>query len=339
MDTCVFLFFLLKAVAVTGMIMCPYLSFWEARSKLFCEGKPSWYHCLENQAGDLREACLQPVQIERGYYPVLSLDLDFIKPVKCPSTHYQPKGEMSNNYKKVTCTYPKSLCDDDGEQKCDEGSNVEDRLCRCDYTKGYRSKAYLLSNPQNKSCYESKSEEEGCVMFVCPEGQELNPAYYCVKKCSYGYYRKKHEFNCVKNISIQSSTVKYITLSSEPAKDLTPKPKSNDIADDLIVTSNENRFLIAAAIGSPVLTVIFVMAVIFVIFQSRKKGWCSDLHGSGNTVQATQMAKISSNEHQSKEDKPNIVHADTFIGKVIIQKAGHVIVGDNNTMVIESSLP
>ncbi|XP_061179196.1 uncharacterized protein LOC133187812 [Saccostrea echinata] len=337
MDTFVFLFSLLKAVAVTGTVMCPYLSLWEARSKMFCKEKPTWYHCLENQAGDLREACLEPVPIGKGYYPVLSLDLDFIKPVKCPPTHYQSKGQMSNYYKSITCMYPKSLCDDDGEEKCDDGSNIKDRMCRCDYTKGYRSNVYLFSNPLNASCYQSKSEEVGCVMFACPEGQELNPAYYCVKKCSYGYYRKKHGFNCVKNFSIPSSTVQYTTKSSVTAKDLTQKPKINDIPDDLMVTSNENSFFKAAAIGSPVLSVVIVVFIIFVIFQRRKKGWCSDLHGSRNTVQETEMERISSNEDHSKEGKKYIVVADTFIENLIVHEAENMMIGDNNRIVKGSS--
>ncbi|XP_062586301.1 uncharacterized protein LOC134247920 [Saccostrea cucullata] len=239
MDTFIhgFIFFLLvKAVAMPSSIMCPYLPLWEARSKTLCGNNPSYYHCLNDQAGNLREACIKPVFIIRGHYPVLSLDLDFIKPVKCPPTHYQPDGQDSNNYRSQTCMYPKSQCDDDGEETCDEGSDVTDRMCQCDHTRGYRSLEYLLGNPRNQSCYHPKSEEKGCAMYNCPNGEELNPAYFCVKKCPEGYHRQKYEFVCVKinPLPSQSPTVKFTSTVKIHTTLVIPITKVNEGMDSML---------------------------------------------------------------------------------------------------------
>lgn len=109
-----------------------------------------------------------------GYYPVLSKDHSSILSTECPRTHYQPFGQMSNEFQKRTCAFTKSLCNDLGEETCKEGSSREDRSCRCRYTDGYVSKESLQTFT-NKSCYRPKYETKGCAYFTCPEDEELNP--------------------------------------------------------------------------------------------------------------------------------------------------------------------
>ncbi|XP_048740324.2 uncharacterized protein LOC125654410 isoform X2 [Ostrea edulis] len=299
MDRSVFIVLISLALliqAVDGSVMCPYLTVWEAHSQMFCED-PTHYHCLENQKGDLTEACLEPVFIDSGHYPVLSIDSTFITPVKCPSTHYQPGGQMSNRYKHVTCMYPKSLCDDDGEEKCDDGSDITDRMCRCDYTKGYRSQAYLFSNPKNQSCYKSKSEEEGCAMLGCPEGKELNPAYFCVKECAPGSHRRKHEFHCVRNDTVVISTVKSITETSMDVEVVTNKPV---IMDDMPGNVLYHYW--------------------------RKRRGSSDSKDGGKSEQGIEI----------KQHPPThvTINAGTYIEKIVVEDAHNVVTGDKSTVVI-----
>lgn len=110
-----------------------------------------------------------------GYYPVLSKENSSILSIECPRTHYQPFGQMSNEFRTGTCLYEKSLCNDLGEETCEEGGSLEDRSCRCKYTDGYRSIESLLTLT-NKSCYRPKYETNGCAYFTCPEDEELNPS-------------------------------------------------------------------------------------------------------------------------------------------------------------------
>lgn len=135
----------------------------------------------------------------------MSKENSSILSIECPRTHYQPFGQMSNEFRTGTCLYEKSLCNDLGEETCEEGGSLEDRSCRCKYTDGYRSIESLLTLT-NKSCYRPKYETNGCAYFTCPEDEELNPRYACVKKCPFGYHRRKYESSCVGNSSSEFST-------------------------------------------------------------------------------------------------------------------------------------
>ena len=69
----------------------------------------------------------------------------------------------------------KSVCKDDGEEDCDDGTDVKDRTCRCDYTLGYRASVYFLNNTSNQTCFQPSAVEDGCIMLNCSEGKKLNP--------------------------------------------------------------------------------------------------------------------------------------------------------------------
>uniref|UniRef100_K1PKX0 Uncharacterized protein n=1 Tax=Magallana gigas TaxID=29159 RepID=K1PKX0_MAGGI len=112
--------------------------------------------------------------LSNSYYPVLSKEHSSILSTECPRTLYQPFGQMSNEFRKRTCAYTKSLCNGLGEETCKEGSSREDRSCRCRHTDGYVS-IESLQTLTNKSCYRPKYETNGCSYFTCPEDEELNP--------------------------------------------------------------------------------------------------------------------------------------------------------------------
>nr|XP_011448338.3 uncharacterized protein LOC105342915 [Crassostrea gigas] len=190
----------LKEYNASWAILCPSVRSWETRSWLYCKENPLWYHCLNDLEGEIIEICLKPTYIAKGYYPVLSKEHSFILSTECPRTLYQPFGQMSNEFRKRTCAYTKSLCNGLGEETCKEGSSREDRSCRCRHTDGYVS-IESLQTLTNKSCYRPKYETNGCSYFTCPEDEELNPWYACVKKCPFGYHRRKYESSCVANTS------------------------------------------------------------------------------------------------------------------------------------------
>ncbi|XP_056000881.1 uncharacterized protein LOC130048315 isoform X2 [Ostrea edulis] len=212
-------FFLITTFSLVLADTCPNLSGWDIRASTFCEDDPSKYHCLENQAGQIQEACITPKYIKEGHYPVLSIREDALLERPCPNTHYQPYGQPSNQYKKVPCTYTKGACAGDGEETCDDGDTVSDRMCRCDFTRGYASSEYLLSNPRSKSCYKPKIEVQGCVMLPCENGTELNKAYQCVPICPSGYFRPKFEFDCVPRHITSSQSTSTEPLTSKAVDD------------------------------------------------------------------------------------------------------------------------
>nr|XP_022297228.1 uncharacterized protein LOC111106729 isoform X2 [Crassostrea virginica] len=167
---------------VFSVLVCPSLSSWDTRSRVYCRHNPSMYHCLRGATGIIMETCLEPRFIEKGFYPVLSRNMKNLIPIECPASRYQPHGQMSNEFKQVTCSYLKSSCDGIGQEICGQGNHLEDRTCRCDYTKGYRPMMYLLSNPRNSSCFHPTSDGTECLKFPCPKNKELSPVYACVEK-------------------------------------------------------------------------------------------------------------------------------------------------------------
>ncbi|XP_061179330.1 uncharacterized protein LOC133187950 [Saccostrea echinata] len=208
---------------------CPHIQLWSARAKSFCDN-PEWYHCLENQAGVIKEKCIAPRKIREGESEIIER--------RCPPSLYQPNGLMSNQYKSVTCMYEKDVCGDDGEEACDEGSDVSDRMCRCDFRKGYRAYEYLLENPKMKSCYQPRFKERGCVMLPCEKGRELNKAYQCVPVCPSGYYRSESDFNCVPRLSIPnpSTTTETPSKSSTINKQIEEPAMTDQDTDDNTAT-------------------------------------------------------------------------------------------------------
>ncbi|XP_078339475.1 uncharacterized protein LOC111110148 isoform X4 [Crassostrea virginica] len=276
-----FLFLLLTCIKqltavhdVLSTVMCPALSVWEARSMTFCSDDPSMYHCLDDQAGELMEICIRPAYIERGHYPVVSIDRKVLKPVKCPPTHFQPNGQMSNEYKKIKCSYMKSVCNDDGEEDCDDGTDVKDRTCRCDYTLGYRASVYFLDNPSNKACFQPSAVDDGCIMLNCSEGKELNPAYQCVEKCRPGFHRRKYEFDCKEDSSIQSTKSEITSTTSAIIPQVSKTPsitKDSPMAE--VISENTSTFGVAVSssvIGGIILILLISFLTVYTIKRQKK---------------------------------------------------------------------
>nr|XP_022302238.1 uncharacterized protein LOC111110148 isoform X1 [Crassostrea virginica] len=304
----------LTAVHIDSVVMCPALSVWEARSMTFCSDDPSMYHCLEDQAGELTEICIRPTYIERGHYPVVSIDRKVLKPVKCPPTHFQPNGQMSNEYKKIKCSYMKSVCNDDGEENCSDGNNVEDRTCRCDYTMGYRASVYFVKNPLNKACFQPSAVDNGCIMFNCSEGKELNPAYQCVVKCRPGFHRRKYEFVCKEDNSIQS-TKSEITSTTSAITPLVPKTPSitKDFPEKVLITANDSYAFTAAAVTSSVIGgVVLILLITVIILKTRKR------------------TSVPQHIHEHK-----YIYGDYH--NVNIRRADNLIVGEGNIDIREST--
>ncbi|XP_061194804.1 uncharacterized protein LOC133202965 [Saccostrea echinata] len=250
--------------------ICPSLSGWEGRSKTLCYWDESLYHCLRTRAGWYLEVCTKPIDVEPGHYPEISEEFDRLNIVPCPTERYQPEGALSNQFKKVTCEYSKTKCNGFGENYCTQGTTTKDLECKCDYLRGYRSLEYLLNNPLNKSCYSKKDVGGGCVMYGCTNaGEELNPAYQCVKKCDPGFYRPPDEFNCIQNktTSTRPATTPYSgTTSPATAETETPTtilvpvksapPKSP-------VTSTVEKWKIAGYVTLAVVALVIITLVVY----------------------------------------------------------------------------
>ena len=85
---------------------------------------------------------------------VLDKNSGSMNSVECPDEWYQPHPYISNE--QCGCKFVKSKCDDTGQEVFSNGSTVEDRLCHCDYTKGYvyatRPKDGCVCKPRVDNC-------------------------------------------------------------------------------------------------------------------------------------------------------------------------------------------
>ncbi|XP_076072010.1 uncharacterized protein LOC143043715 [Mytilus galloprovincialis] len=85
------------------------------------------------------------------------------------------------------CIYKKSFCNEEGQVYSNNGTLKKNRICRCDYTRGYD----FVVRP-NRRCYCEPSEEDcSCYLKLCSSDEMLSPDYECIKKNEW-----KSSFNC-----------------------------------------------------------------------------------------------------------------------------------------------
>lgn len=72
----------------------------------------------------------------------------------CPDNQFSPCISWSNNGPE--CQYQKQLCNEEGQVVVDNGSNIRDIKCRCDYRHGYvynvKPKNECLCSPSVEDC-------------------------------------------------------------------------------------------------------------------------------------------------------------------------------------------
>ena len=109
-----------------------------------------------------------------GKFPLWSSAANKIYTEECPANRYQPIPKNSSEI--FQCEYEKSVCDEEGEVKCDDGSTTTDRQCRCDYKQGWIANIYAFINTKNKTCYFPRQVHRGCKKIPCSNDQdELDP--------------------------------------------------------------------------------------------------------------------------------------------------------------------
>lgn len=59
--------------------------------------------------------------------------------------------------------YKKSFCNEEGQVAVDKGTFIEDRTCRCDYTKGYN----YTKKPTNSCKCSPVKEDCSCYINTC----------------------------------------------------------------------------------------------------------------------------------------------------------------------------
>lgn len=94
----------------------------------------------------------------------------------CNAERYQPFNYKS--YPSGLCIFQRSICNEIGQVIYNNGTNVVDRVCRCDYTKGFA----FVSEPHNR-CYCILSKEDcTCYKKQCSGSELLTPGMCTIIK-------------------------------------------------------------------------------------------------------------------------------------------------------------
>lgn len=140
---------------------------------------PIQFHCLLSAAdGVYKWECRNREWVIKGNYPVRRGFRQYIDYESCPIDRYQPFLFWSNEDHQ--CNMLKSLCSEEGQVPCDNGTTTSDKRCNCDTASGYD----FAVPPKNK-CFCVPSEEDcSCRRKSCNEtnrqntGKETNSVWY-----------------------------------------------------------------------------------------------------------------------------------------------------------------
>ncbi|XP_071128028.1 carboxy-terminal kinesin 2-like [Mytilus edulis] len=220
-------------------LRCPDRSQRQLRTSVFCKNSSRLlYTCLydTNQLSFSEQCNRNPDFVTPGERYVISGNL---RNVDCSSKRYQPFRLWSNV--SGECLYKKSLCDGEGQVVFNNGSLIEDRRCRCDYTKGY---AFIKRPKYNCSCIPSE-EDCSCYISTCPDSSVLSSDYECVEK------KRQVDLKCpLMVIENRSLLIPEIKRKQEKMKQLS----------DIFIAMNGMCFLILAYI---------VLAITIIVFWNR----------------------------------------------------------------------
>ncbi|CAC5376602.1 unnamed protein product [Mytilus coruscus] len=164
---------LLAIINFVNGLQCPDPSQWKLRTKGICDRLRPWYYCLfDENTSKYKEFCRSKEDFHQpGYKYVVSGNING-KP--CDLERFQPfKFRTEGNSR---CVFKKSVCVDEGLIYFKNGTTISDRICRCDYTRGYA----FVTSPTN-ICHCVPSEEDcSCYRKSCKEKEILTPGmlYY-----------------------------------------------------------------------------------------------------------------------------------------------------------------
>ncbi|XP_076070598.1 uncharacterized protein LOC143042222 [Mytilus galloprovincialis] len=166
--------FLYKTSEAIYSFRCPVQAHWKHRSEATCDSWDKYFCVYDQNKNNFSEFCRDNPDFEA---PGLKLTISgSIQGVVCDNDFYQPNKFWSSGNSR--CAFKKSICSDEGQLLFNNGTTEDDRLCRCDYTKGYD----FIVRPQHE-CYCIPSEEDcSCYNKKCSVNDILSPDYECIDR-------------------------------------------------------------------------------------------------------------------------------------------------------------
>lgn len=151
---------------------CPASGHWKIRSKWLCNIIDK-YACIYDANNQINtEKCDGPIPYGKGYKAVLRWNIDRIL---CSHARFQPFA-FSTAFNSE-CVFLKSVCSGEGQIVIKNGLTFEDRICGCDYRKGYA----FINTPIHFVYCKPSEEDCSCYKVSCPlEQPYLSKDYKCI---------------------------------------------------------------------------------------------------------------------------------------------------------------
>lgn len=155
-------------------LTCPVPEQLQFQGTWICKDTESYMCIYDDNNKIYTESCDGPVLFGKGYKAIIRGNIDR---ERCSDKRYQPYP--FNTLRNIKCVFIKSFCNEEGQVTVKNGLAFEDRVCNCDYSKGY---AFTLT--PRKLIYCIPSEEDcSCYKKSCPEEYRyLSPDYKCIAK-------------------------------------------------------------------------------------------------------------------------------------------------------------
>ncbi|XP_063416229.1 uncharacterized protein LOC134697872 [Mytilus trossulus] len=150
---------------------CPVQSHWSHRADTICGSNRSYFCLFDKNGNNLVEFCRDKHDFEApGRKLIVAGSSEgTLQGNDCGTNVYQPFKFLSSGNSR--CVYKKSDCSEEGQVVFRNGTEKNDRSCRCDYTRGYN----FITRPNHPCLCVPSKEDCSCYHKICPTKYILSP--------------------------------------------------------------------------------------------------------------------------------------------------------------------
>ncbi|VDI74393.1 Hypothetical predicted protein [Mytilus galloprovincialis] len=197
---------LLKISNAVFRFQCPVQSHWKLRAETYCGFGKSYFCLYDKNENNFTEFCRDADDFDAPGQKLIvaGSSTGTLQGTDCDSNFYQPFKFLSSGNSR--CVYKKSYCSEEGQIVYRNGTEKNDKFCRCDYTRGYD----FITRP-NHPCWCVPSKEDcSCYHKTCSSNYILSPDYECLNENEW-----KLSFNCESISKVLLSKDSGISLSTD----------------------------------------------------------------------------------------------------------------------------
>ncbi|XP_076070597.1 uncharacterized protein LOC143042213 [Mytilus galloprovincialis] len=177
----------LKISNAVFTFQCPVQSHWKLRAETYCGLGKSYFCLYDKNEQNFTEFCRDADDFDAPGQKLIvaGSSKGTLQGTDCDGNFYQPYKFLSSGNSR--CVYKRSDCSEEGQVVYRNGTEKNDRSCRCDYTRGYD----FVTRPNHQCLCVPSKEDCSCYHKTCPNKYILSPEYECLNENKW-----KLNFNC-----------------------------------------------------------------------------------------------------------------------------------------------